>query len=611
MKLFPLGLLLFVLSIGCVMHKHVAPATPAHAVSERPVLAFYYPWYEPEDWSYDIMSDLPVPHYSSGDDETMLRHIQQADDMGIDALICAWYGPDEPRLDGRCRRLQQLALESGSDVHIAIIVEQSAWEPLRSVEALAYALDVLERDFMSQPNYFTFKGRPAVFWFQPPALGGIDVWLRLREQVDPHHQQFWFGGTDIPPYMEVFDTLYFFDITWEYTPGAGMAAYKALIGERFPFIATAMPGYDDLRIRPDGHQRGREHGAYYQGTWARAVEYNAEAVIIVSFNEFLEGTHIEPSEQFGDLYVNLTREYIAYFRAHTGQPAQHTGSPHAETEGPGPPSDDGPSAEQQPSPEPPPNAEQQPNAAEQTIHEQESVFQVYPGGGLKPPAPPPADDVQERESVPQSTDEAQRVPEWQPAQPCNHFPQTGFDVCGRFLVFWQSHGGVDILGLPISPQQEEQVDGGHRQIQHFERCSLELHPENAPPYDVILWRLGVEMLTHQGRDWLSFEKVDGGAEGCLFFAETGHSICEPFLSFWRSQGIEVDGTAGYSIQENILFFGFPLSEPQNELLSDGYMHSVQWFERTRLEYHPDMPEPFQVMPSLLGQELYEIAKGGN
>lgn len=600
MKLFPLGLLVLVLVIGCVMHTSIAPARPAYAVSERPVLAFYYPWYEPEDWSYDSMSDLPVPRYSSGDDETLLRHIQQADDMGIDAFICAWYGPDEPRLDGRCRRLQQLALESGSDLQIAIIVEQSAWEPLRSVEALAYALEVLQRDFMSQPNYFTFHGRPAVFWFQPPALGGIDVWLRLREQVDPHHQQFWFGGTDIPPYMEVFDTLYFFDITWEYEPGAGMAAYKELIGERFPFIATAMPGYDDLRIRPDGHQRGRENGAYYQGTWVRAVQYDAEAVIIVSFNEFLEGTHIEPSEQFGDHYVNLTREYIAYFRTHTGQATQHTGTEPAEAES-SPPADAPPEAEPQPSPEPQPSVEQQPDTEEQD--KQESVFQAYPGGGLKPPDPPP--DARDSDSSPvQPTPEPQPAPEWQPAQPCKHFPQTGFDVCGRFLTFWQSHGGIDILGLPISPQHEQEVDGGNRQVQHFERFSLELHPENAPPYDVMLWRLGVEMLTHQGRDWLSFENVDGGAVGCLFFAETGHSICEPFLSFWRGHGIEVDGTAGYSIQENVLFWGFPLSEPQDELLADGNMHSVQWFERTRLEYHPDMPEPFRVMPSLLAKELY-------
>src|SRR4051794_28510934 len=84
----------------------------ARAASDRPVMAFYYPWYEQSDWSYDKMSDVAAPKYSGGDDATLRRHIQQADDAGIDALICTWYGPSEDRLDKRCRRLLKLVQES-------------------------------------------------------------------------------------------------------------------------------------------------------------------------------------------------------------------------------------------------------------------------------------------------------------------------------------------------------------------------------------------------------------------------------------------------------------------------------------------------------------------
>ena len=97
----------------------VGPAAPpARAAADRPVMAFYYPWYEPGDWSYERMSDLAAPTYSGGDDAAIRRHIQQADDAGIDALICTWYGPSEQRLDGRCRRLLQLVQESGRHIRV-------------------------------------------------------------------------------------------------------------------------------------------------------------------------------------------------------------------------------------------------------------------------------------------------------------------------------------------------------------------------------------------------------------------------------------------------------------------------------------------------------------
>ncbi|MGB9634360.1 MAG: hypothetical protein ACPL8I_13575 [Chloroflexaceae bacterium] len=54
----------------------IPPAAPARAAPERPIMAFYYPWWEHSDWSYSRMSDLPSPRYSGGDDEAIRRHVQ-------------------------------------------------------------------------------------------------------------------------------------------------------------------------------------------------------------------------------------------------------------------------------------------------------------------------------------------------------------------------------------------------------------------------------------------------------------------------------------------------------------------------------------------------------
>ena len=93
---------------------------------------------------------------------------------------------------------------------------------------------------------------------------------------------------------------------------------KAHPGANKPFIGTVMPGYDDLKVR-GGHQRDRANGDYYRGTWQTVIDRNAEAVILTSFNEFYEGSHIEPSANYGDLYLRLTKELSD--RYHSGQPA--------------------------------------------------------------------------------------------------------------------------------------------------------------------------------------------------------------------------------------------------------------------------------------------------
>lgn len=512
--------LLCLLALACTF---VAPARYTHAASDRPVMAFYYPWYEPSDWTYNRMSDRAAPTYSGGDDNVIRRHIQQADDAGIDALICTWYGPNEQRLDGRCRRLLQLVQESGRHIRVAIIPDQSAAfdGAMRTLDGLGGALDVLRRDFMSSPAYFTFQGKPVVFWFNPPSLGGVDTWQQLRNRADPSHSEFWFGGTDNFSYLDVYDALYYFDISWEGAAGSAMASYARRLdsynqghGTQKPFVGTVMPGYNDLKVR-NGHVRDRANGDYYRSTWQTVIDRNAAAVVLTSFNEFLEGSHIEPSEQYGDLYLRLTKEWSD--RYHSNQPP-----------------------------------------------------------------PPPPNDL------------------------CRFFPETGQQVCGRLLEYWDQNGGLPVFGYPITGQYGQQVESKTFQVQIFERNRLELHPENARPYDVLLGRLGADSLVVQGRDWTAFGK--GSPTAAHYFVQTGHAIAPEFWAYWSSHGLEFDGRGGKSFQESLALFGMPLSEATMEVNpTNGQQYLTQHFERARFEYHPENAgTPYVVLLGLLGRELSGI-----
>jgi hypothetical protein len=73
-------------------------------------------------------------------------------------------------------------------------------------------------------------------------------------------------------------------------------------------------------------------------------------------------------------------------------------------------------------------------------------------------------------------------------------PETGHCVWGKFLERWRSLG-VPVVGLPLSDQFEEKspTDGKTYVVQYFERARFEYHPENQPPYDVLLGLLGRQL----------------------------------------------------------------------------------------------------------------------
>jgi hypothetical protein len=178
------------------------------------------------------------------------------------------------------------------------------------------------------------------------------------------------------------------------------------------------------------------------------------------------------------------------------------------------------------------------------------------------------------------------------------FPETGHCIKGRIREFWEQNGSLPVFGFPIGPQHEENVEQRRLQVQQFERNRLELHPQNARPYDVLLGRLGADRLLQQGRDWTTFPKSAPKA-GCRFFAETNHNICEPFLSYWRGHGLEFDGRRGTSEAESLALFGLPLNDPQPESI-DGQTYTIQWFERARFELHPENAPPYNILLGLLG-----------
>ena len=281
----------------------------------RPILAWYYGWYVlPPNGAPNWVNtaDLPPELYDSYDDATMRRQIRQAKAAGIDGFICTWRY--------NCPRLLDLAAEEG-DFGVAISIDPVATS-MPSFEAVVAVLQEV-RQITTHPAYLRWDGRPViVFWGNHilPQDSSVDGFRRLRDTSDPNRAQFWLGGGDDFRYLDIFDAIQFFDISWESSPGRAMASYAAKLSAynashatRKPFIATVMPGYDDRAVR-GGRARDRENGAYYRATWDAALRYQPEAIIITSWNEWYEGSQIEPSRSYGTLYLEITREKAQQYR---------------------------------------------------------------------------------------------------------------------------------------------------------------------------------------------------------------------------------------------------------------------------------------------------------
>jgi beta-lactamase class A len=171
--------------------------------------------------------------------------------------------------------------------------------------------------------------------------------------------------------------------------------------------------------------------------------------------------------------------------------------------------------------------------------------------------------------------------------PARYFPETRRTVGHDFLKFYNMYGGLTTFGYPIGPEQV--VDG--TLVQQFERARMEWHPDlatGAPPAPgVALSPLGQQRANELNLSWPASADTGGGR----YFQETGQGIRGGFLEYWLNHGGE-------------RIFGLPIS-PEVALRNptDGKTYTTQYFQRARMELHPELPDGQRIVLGTLGKEL--------
>lgn len=163
-----------------------------------------------------------------------------------------------------------------------------------------------------------------------------------------------------------------------------------------------------------------------------------------------------------------------------------------------------------------------------------------------------------------------------PAGGPRYFAETGHWVTSEFLKAYDSVPDPhQVYGNPITEAFYDPTFG--KTVQYFEKARFELIPDNPPELRVHLTELG-RLLYEPGQKLPTPENTTA----CKTFSETKYRVCYAFLDFFEAYGGEAQ-------------FGFPISnfESHDHLI-------VQYFQRARFEWHPELPLGQKVQLSKLG-----------
>lgn len=161
-----------------------------------------------------------------------------------------------------------------------------------------------------------------------------------------------------------------------------------------------------------------------------------------------------------------------------------------------------------------------------------------------------------------------------------YFPQTGHYVKNEFLDAYRRVANPQLVyGYPITEAFQDQMTG--RVIQYFQRARFELHTEAPQELRVQLSPLG-QYLYKPGAEL----PTPTNFPACRAFPETGFQVCYAFLDFFNTNG-------------GVAQFGYPIS---NFEYHDDRI--VQYFQRSRLEWHPELSSGQRVTLTDLGTEYF-------
>jgi hypothetical protein len=277
------------------------------------VAIFYYPWYSTPvvdgTWQHWDQNQHRPPldlysryfpaqgPYSSGNPAVLERQMTQIASAGVDEVIVSWWG----RGSSEDRRLPAV-LAAARRHRLTVAVHLEPYDG-RSPATVAQDL-----------SYIASLGIRDVFVYHPADFAAAD-WASIRAAAPASLRLF--AGTPLVGFAAAgkFDGFYTYDfLTYNGSKFARLC--QEAHAAHLLCAPSVGPGYDGVRAGETSPGIGRRNGQTYDLLWSAVLHASPDIVTITSYNEWGEGTQIEPSAP--------RRGYLSYDGAWglSGQAAQ-------------------------------------------------------------------------------------------------------------------------------------------------------------------------------------------------------------------------------------------------------------------------------------------------
>lgn len=296
----------------------VGPVDP-----RRLTLAFYYPWFSvdtPSRWSAG--PDEPVAPYATDRADEVAGMVSEARSAGVDGFVVSWSGD---RHRGSVELLMTAVAAPGFTV--SPVLELPAFRSRSLLIGSAFDAGAAARAAraffdLAEGAALEVDGRRVMFVFGLWELSPAE-WRSLRAQI---------ADLDLFVVGDRLARSHPVDGSYSYDPnGHGKASLerrarvavdesrlRPLVDpsvERRLWAATVSPGLDTRHSRPlwEARRTPRDGGARYDLTWDVALRAHPDWVLVTSWNEWYEQTHIAPGTRTGRRALEQTTRWTSRF----------------------------------------------------------------------------------------------------------------------------------------------------------------------------------------------------------------------------------------------------------------------------------------------------------
>jgi hypothetical protein len=292
----------------------ILAGAPLNGATQKLSFIYYYPWYASQDYDgrwahweeynhqppFDISSSFypKLGTYSSGNPEIIDQHMRWISRTGIQVVIYSWWGPDD---DTHYNATSVLEAAEKHGLKLAFLIEPYTG---RSPRRMCDDINFLEHRFGKHPAFFRMNwpkdqkvSRSLFFIYDPDYSDGA-----LRNMIKNLHE------TKENPIVLLQTT----DASMlRRTNADGIFSYEAyqpvemfysgIVNEVRKrggiFVPSVSPGFNINGTYGEKSPmlRARRDGKTYDRWWEAVLAADAEYVAVISFNEWHEGTQIEPA----------------------------------------------------------------------------------------------------------------------------------------------------------------------------------------------------------------------------------------------------------------------------------------------------------------------------